>query len=161
MTGEGTLTQLHAVQLQAQPQPVADYSFCAMMAAIFGIFYFHVIRPQQKQQREREAMIKAAAKGDEIITAGGIHGKVAGVDGDVLEVEVGKLRSGERVKVRVARAKIEQVITNAVAAGGDSSKSEAKKTDSQSEGKKSEGKKSEGKKHSKKSDSKKSKGTAA
>ena len=71
------------VLLQAQPGG-ADLSFFLMMGAIFLIFYFLVIRPQQKQQKDREAFLRTAAKGDDVITQGGVHGKVLAVDGEVL-----------------------------------------------------------------------------
>ena len=104
------------VPLQAQGG--ADFSFFLMMGAIFAIFYFLVIRPQQKQQREREEFLKTAAKGDDVVTLGGIHGKVLAVDGDVLEVEIARVR-GEKVKVRVTRSRIDQLIKEG--AGGASS----------------------------------------
>jgi preprotein translocase subunit YajC len=95
------------VPLQAQGGG-ADFSFFLMMGSIFLIFYFLVIRPQQKQQKEREAFLKTASKGDEIVTQGGLHGRVAGVDGDVLEVEIARLR-GEKVKVRVSLGRVDQL----------------------------------------------------
>ena len=114
------------VPLQAQSGG-ADFSFFLMMGAIFLIFYLLVIRPQHKQQREREAFLKTAAKGDEVVTQGGIHGKVSAVDGDVLEVEVARIR-GEKVKLRVSLARVDQLTkagssTGGADAGGDSSKS--------------------------------------
>lgn len=86
----------------------ADFSFLIMMGAIFLIFYFLVIRPQQRQQRAREAFLQTAARGDDVVTQGGIHGKVTAVEGDVLEVEVARVR-GEKVKLRVSRNRIDQL----------------------------------------------------
>ncbi|MFK7895858.1 MAG: preprotein translocase subunit YajC [Myxococcota bacterium] len=94
------------VPLQAQGG--GDLAFFLMMGAIFLIFYFLVIRPQQKQQREREEFLKTAAKGDDVVTLGGIHGKVLAVDGDILEVEIARVR-GEKVKIRVTRSRIDQL----------------------------------------------------
>ena len=96
------------IPLQAQPGGV-DFAFFLMMGAIFLIFYVLVIRPQQKAQREREAHLRTAAKGDDVVTAGGLHGRVLAVDGEVLEVEIAKLRGGDKVKVRVALNRIEQL----------------------------------------------------
>ena len=94
------------VLLQAdQPSP---FGMLIPMAAIFLIFYFLLIRPQQKRQREQEDMIKTVAKGDDVVTAGGLHGKVVGVTDDVLTVEIAALK-GERVRVKVSRAKVESV----------------------------------------------------
>ncbi|MFP8876331.1 MAG: preprotein translocase subunit YajC [Myxococcota bacterium] len=93
--------------LQAAPEP-SIFSMLFPMAAIFGIFYFLLIRPQQKRQREQESMIKAIEKGDSVVTAGGLHGQVTGVTDDVLTVEVGSVK-GERVRVKIARARIDSV----------------------------------------------------
>ena len=67
-----------------------------MMVIVFGIFFFLVIRPQQTAQKTLKTKIAAAQKGDTILTAGGIYGKVIGVDGDTLSVEIAQ---GVRVKV--------------------------------------------------------------
>ena len=75
-----------------------------MMLVIFGIFYFLMIRPQVKRQREHTAMLSKLGKGDEVITRGGVIGKITGVDESntilVLELQ-------EKVRVRVPRAYIE------------------------------------------------------
>ena len=114
--------------LQAQPGG-ADFSFFLMMGAIFLIFYFLVIRPQQRQQKERDEFLRTAAKGDDIVTSGGIHGKVSSVDGDVLEVEVARVR-GEKVKLKVSLGRVDQ-LTKAGQANADST-SEASKAQASS-----------------------------
>ena len=104
--------------LQAAPSAQGSpLGMLVPMAAIFLIFYFLLIRPQQKRQREQEAMIKGIDKGDAVVTAGGLHGKVTGVTDDVLTVEIAALK-GERVRVKVARPKVESVQK---AKGGDES----------------------------------------
>lgn len=85
-----------------------DFTFFLMMGAIFAIFYGLVIRPQQKQQREREEFLKTAAKGDDVVTQGGIHGRVSAVDDDVLEIEVARVR-GEKVKIRISLNKVDKL----------------------------------------------------
>lgn len=73
---------------------------------IFVIFYFLLIRPQRKRVLEHEAMVKSAKKGDNVITAGGIFGKVAAVEGDdILRVEIA---SG--VEVRIVRSTISSIV---------------------------------------------------
>ena len=94
-----------AVLLQAQSES-SPFGMLLPMAAIFAIFYFLLIRPQQKRQREHDQMLKAIEKGDSIVTAGRIHGSVVGVTDDTLTVEIAALK-GERVRVKVARSKIE------------------------------------------------------
>ena len=76
------------------------------MVLIFMIFYLLLIRPQQKRQKQQEALLKSIEKGDHVVTAGGLHGKVTGVTDDTLTIEIAALK-GERVRVKVARAKIE------------------------------------------------------
>ncbi|BDW86255.1 MULTISPECIES: preprotein translocase subunit YajC [Roseicyclus] len=72
---------------------------------IFVIMWFLLIRPQQKKVKEHQAMIAALRRGDEIVTAGGLIGKITKVKDDA-EVEV-ELSTG--VKVRVVRPTISQV----------------------------------------------------
>jgi preprotein translocase subunit YajC len=95
------------VPLQAQPEG-SPFSAFVPIILITGIFYFLLIRPQQKKQKKLEAMIKAVVKGDNVVTTGGLHGKVTGVTDDVLTLDIGGVK-GERVKVKVARARIEHV----------------------------------------------------
>jgi preprotein translocase subunit YajC len=95
------------VPLQAQAEP-SPFGMLVPMAAIFLIFYFLLIRPQQKRQREQEAMLKSIEKGDSVVTAGGLHGKITGVTDDVLTVDIGGVK-GDRMRVKVARARIDRV----------------------------------------------------
>lgn len=76
------------------------------LIAIIAIMYFLMIRPQQQQRKAHEAMIQALRRGDEIVTAGGLFGKVTKVKDDH-EVEV---QLAEGVKVRVVRATIARVV---------------------------------------------------
>jgi preprotein translocase subunit YajC len=74
-----------------------------MMLLIFGIFYFLMIRPQVKKQKEMQAMLQKLGAGDEVITRGGMIGKITGVSEDgILVIEV-----QDKVRVRVPRAYVE------------------------------------------------------
>ncbi len=74
---------------------------------IFAIMYFLLIRPQQKKLKEHKAMVAALRRGDEVLTQGGIIGKVSKVNDDgVLEVEI-----APNVKVRVPRHTVQQVMS--------------------------------------------------
>ena len=68
---------------------------------MFAIFYFLLIRPQQKKAKEHQAMISALKKGDRVITSGGIHGRITSVDDTTVTVEV-----AEKVKIKVSRGNI-------------------------------------------------------
>ena len=96
------------IVLQAGPSASSPFGMFIPMIAIFLIFYLLLIRPQQKKQREQEDMLKAIEKGDDVVTAGGLHGKVVGTTDDVLTLEIAALK-GERVRVKVSRTKIENV----------------------------------------------------
>lgn len=77
------------------------------MILIVGIMYFLMIRPQQKRLKEHKAMVEALRRGDQVVTQGGILGKVSKVQDDgIVEVEI-----AEGVKVKVMRATISQVIS--------------------------------------------------
>jgi len=55
---------------------------------MFAIFYFLLIRPQQKKAKEHRALLDALKKGDQVVTAGGMHGKVSALDDQVVTLEV-------------------------------------------------------------------------
>jgi len=55
---------------------------------LFGIFYFLIIRPQQKQQKEHAAMLDALKKGDEILTTGGLYGQIIKVEEDFIKIKL-------------------------------------------------------------------------
>jgi preprotein translocase subunit YajC len=97
-----------AILLQAEPPGSPLGGFLVPMMLIFLIFYFLLIRPQQKRQKKQDAMIKGVEKGDSVVTAGGLHGKVTGVTDDVLTLDVGSVKS-DRMRVKVSRARVEQV----------------------------------------------------
>jgi preprotein translocase subunit YajC len=96
------------VPLQAAADQPSPFNMLVPMGLIFLIFYFLLIRPQSKRQRELEQAVKAIEKNDSVVTAGGLHGKVVGIADDVLTIEIAALKS-ERVRVKVNRAKIESV----------------------------------------------------
>ncbi len=86
----------------------SPFEFLLPMAMIFLIFYFLLIRPQQKRQREHEEMLKAIAKGDRVVTSGGLHGEVVGVADEVLTLDVGAQKG--QLRVKIDRAKVERKI---------------------------------------------------
>jgi preprotein translocase subunit YajC len=58
------------------------------LALMFAIFYFLLIRPQQKKAKEHRALLESIKKGDHVVTAGGVHGKVASVEDGIVGLEV-------------------------------------------------------------------------
>ena len=74
------------------------------MALIFGVFWFLLIRPQQKKEKERKAMIAAVKKGDNIVSVGGLYGKVLSVEEASVLAQV-----DDNVKVRIDKSAIQSV----------------------------------------------------
>jgi len=82
---------------QSAPGPAGGMAPILMMVAFIAIFYFLLIRPQQKKQKEHQAMVGKLASGDEIVTNGGLLGKVVEVGESFITLEVAE---GVRVKVQ-------------------------------------------------------------
>ena len=78
-----------------------------MFGAIFLIFYFMIIRPQQKKAKEREKLLSNLQKGDKIVTSGGIHGTIAGLDEKTALIQV-----SDNVKMKFERSAISTVIAS-------------------------------------------------
>jgi preprotein translocase subunit YajC len=79
------------------------------LALMFGIMYFMVIMPQQRQRKKTQAMLSALKTGDKVITGSGIYGTISGIDGESVIL---KISSEPQVKIRIARAAIAQVETS-------------------------------------------------
>ncbi|RPH34812.1 preprotein translocase subunit YajC [bacterium] len=80
-------------------------STLVMFALIIGIFYFLILRPQQKRQKERQKLLEAIRKGDKVITAGGLHGTVAGLDEKTVLLQV-----ADNVKMKYERSAIATIL---------------------------------------------------
>lgn len=93
------------LMMQAAPAGPAGFSqFLVGLAPwllIFIIFYFLMIRPQTRRMKQHQATLAALKKGDEVVTAGGIRGKVTKVSDDEVEVEI-----ASNVRVRVVKSTI-------------------------------------------------------
>lgn len=90
---------------QAGAQQGSPISSIIMMVAIFAIFYFLMIRPQQKKQKELKNLIDNLKKGDEVLSAGGILGRIVGLDEHYVELEI-----AENTKIKMQRNSIVGVL---------------------------------------------------
>jgi preprotein translocase subunit YajC len=75
---------------------------------MFAIFYFLLIRPQQKKNKDHRDMISSLKKGDRIITAGGIHARITGLDDTTLTVEL-----ADKVRVKMQRSSVAGMVQSA------------------------------------------------
>jgi preprotein translocase subunit YajC len=81
-------------------------TFIIPMMLVFGIFYFLVIRPQQKKLKSHQEKILAAKKGDKVVTGGGIEGVIVHVREDVYEIEI-----APNVRIKVRKNTLIDIIT--------------------------------------------------
>ena len=81
------------------------YSTVIMFGLIFVIFYFLIIRPQQRRAKERERLLTALEKGDKVVTSGGLHGTISGLEEKTILLQI-----ADGVKVKVDRSSIGQVL---------------------------------------------------
>jgi preprotein translocase subunit YajC len=95
----------HMLLAMSQPQggnPEGSLiSTLIMFTLIIAIFYFMILRPQQKRQKERQKMLETVKKGDKVVTAGGLHGTVVGLDDKTVLVQV-----ADNVKLKFDRSAI-------------------------------------------------------
>jgi len=98
----------------AGPSPIVSVMPIALM---FVVLYFLLIRPQQKRTREHETMIANLKRNDEVVTSGGIYGRVQSIADKVLVVEI-----APNVRVRVDRGQIASVVKGAKAEEAESGK---------------------------------------
>ena len=76
------------------------------MILVFAIFYLLMIRPQQKQRKQHQALLGNLKKGDEVITASGIHGKVHGIAENIATIEI-----AENVRIKMDKQQVAVVKT--------------------------------------------------
>ncbi len=72
---------------------------------LFVVFYFLLIRPQQKQQKARKEMLSALKKGDRVVTIGGIHGVIKEIDDTTIS-----LRVADNLNLKFARAAVDRIV---------------------------------------------------
>ena len=82
-----------------------DFSGILILILIFAIFYFILIRPQQKKMKKHQNMLNNLTKSDTVVTEGGIHGSVVGLKDNIVVIKIAKVKD-EDVKIEVSRARI-------------------------------------------------------
>lgn len=81
--------------------------FLVQLVLVFMIFYFLLIRPQQKKMKEHENMLNAIKAKDNILTGGGVYAHVVKTDGDILVVEIAK-----GVEIKISRSSVREVVSD-------------------------------------------------
>ena len=108
------ITPAHAQAATAAAAPDGMSAFImnvAPLALIFLVFWFLVFRPQQQRAKDQRAKLDTVKRGDQVVTGGGLMGKVTKVDGDVVEVEL-----APNVRVRAIKATLGDITSGTKAA---------------------------------------------
>jgi preprotein translocase subunit YajC len=97
---------IYSIILQAQG---SGWSSMIFMVAIIGIFYFFMIRPQQKKAKDQKKFVEEVKKGDLVVTIGGAHGRIAEIEDDtfILEFERG-------ARIKFAKSSVSMESTKAI-----------------------------------------------
>jgi len=94
-------TNAYAMAGGAQQQSGGGMEGIVMLVIMFAIFYLLLIRPQQKRAKQHKELVNSLKAGDEVVSAGGIHGKVTAVQDDIITLEI-----ASNVRVRINRSSI-------------------------------------------------------
>ena len=90
---------------QGAPGQGSSTSFIIMMALMFAAFYFLLIRPQQKKQKAHAALVSGLQVGDEVLTAGGMLGKITGVSEHYAVVKI-----DDNTEIKIQKASVSMVV---------------------------------------------------
>ena len=90
---------------QGAPQQASTLELILPLVLMFAIFYFLLIRPQQKKAKEHRNLVEAVSKGDEVVTNGGLVGKITDVDDNFLTCKI-----AENVEVKIQRHAVASVL---------------------------------------------------
>jgi preprotein translocase subunit YajC len=103
------LNAMMMYQEGASAPQASPFGLLLPFVLIFAVFYFLIIRPQSKRQKDHQAMVKALQKGDQIVTAGGFHGTIQAIsdESEVVTVEI-----ADKVRVKISRGSISKVVEN-------------------------------------------------
>ncbi len=105
MTGPALLSLLAAAAPAATAAEPPAYLQFLPLVAMAGIFYFLILRPQMRRQKDQQVKIAGLKKGDQVVTAGGLIGKVIKVEEQTVDLEL-----GPNVRVRAVRATLGDVL---------------------------------------------------
>lgn len=102
---------MQTILLQAQGGQASMIYQLVLWAGIIGVFYFFMIRPQQKKQKEQKKFLEELKKGDDIVTIGGLHGTVVSVYENTVTVEV----DGKGTKLKFEKSSISRKVSTPAA----------------------------------------------
>jgi len=86
-----------------------NISLILMYASIFAVIYFFMIRPQTKRAKEQQNFLNNLQKGEQVVTSGGVHGKIVNLHGDIISLEV-----AHNIRIKVTRSAISHEMSKAL-----------------------------------------------
>ena len=96
----------HAMGSQAgQGQGSSQWMGLLPLVLLFVVFYFLLIRPQQKKQKQHKTFLENLKKGDEVVTAGGLYGRITGITDNIVTVEI-----AEKIRVKVTKNSVVDLV---------------------------------------------------
>jgi len=98
---------LPAVLLQSSSSPLGPFVQALPIVVIFGIFYFLLFLPMQKQKKNQKNMLEGLKTGDAVVTTGGLIGNITSIDGDTLILRV----KPDNIKLQFSRASVSSLVT--------------------------------------------------
>ena len=98
------ISEAYAMAEGAAQGQGGGYQGIIMLVAMFAIFYFLLIRPQQKRAKQHRELVNNLKSGDMVVSAGGIHGKITSVEDAVVTLEI-----ANGVKIKLNRASVTEV----------------------------------------------------
>lgn len=96
-----------AFLLQSSASPLGPFVQALPIVVIFGIFYFLLFLPMQKQKKNQKAMLDSLKTGDAVVTTGGLIGNITSIDGDTLILRV----KPDNIKLQFSRAAVSSLVT--------------------------------------------------
>jgi preprotein translocase subunit YajC len=105
---------------EAEQAPRSNAPMWPMLLAIFAVFYFFIIRPQQKKQKDTKNMLHSLEKGSRVITIGGITGTVVSIKekkGNPTDDDIVVIKTGDATKLEMIRSSIGRILGNEENAG--------------------------------------------
>lgn len=99
------IAEAYAQAPAGAPPQGSPYMTLIMMAVLFAVFYFLLIRPQAKRAKEHKAMVAGLAKGDEVVTVGGVLGRITQLNDNYVTLEI-----ADKVEIKVQRSSVQTVL---------------------------------------------------
>ncbi len=108
--GQNVVLNLFLLQTAPSSSPLGSFGAFLPLILVFGIFYFLLIMPMQRQRKQQQKMLTGLQNGNEVVTSGGIVGTIIAIEDDRLVLRV----KPDNVKIQVVRSSVSNLVTGEV-----------------------------------------------